>query len=205
MGTYYNRRFRHFEVALLLALAVTLLWGASSADRQETLSRKLIRLHVIANSDSEADQSLKLAVRDAVLAQATALLEQSADREDAWRQLETSLPELEQTAARVCGDRYPVRATLTTAEFPLKEYDGFALPAGRYPALRVIIGEGAGRNWWCVVYPPLCTAACTDLEGAAIEAGLAQDEVRLITDQQGYTLRFRAVELWQQVRRWVGK
>lgn len=205
MGTYYNRRFRHFEVALLLALAVTLLWGASASDCQETLSRKLIRLHVIANSDSEADQSLKLAVRDAVLAQATALLEQSADREDAWRQLETSLPELEQTAARVCGGRYPVRATLTTAEFPLKEYDGFALPAGRYPALRVIIGEGAGRNWWCVVYPPLCTAACTDLEGAAIEAGLKQDEVRLITDQQGYTLRFRAVELWQQVRRWVGK
>lgn len=205
MGTYCSRRLRHFEVALLLALAVTLLWGASSADRQETLSRKLIRLHVIANSDSEADQALKLAVRDAVVAQATALLEQSADREDAWRRLEASLPELEQTASHVCGGRYPVRATLTTAEFPLKEYDGFALPAGRYPALRVIIGEGAGRNWWCVVYPPLCTAACTDLEGAAIEAGLAQDEVQLITDQQGYTLRFRAVELWQQVRRWVGK
>lgn len=205
MGTYYNRRFRHFEVALLLALAVTLLWGASSADRQETLSRKLIRLHVIANSDSEADQTLKLAVRDAVVAQATSLLEQAADREDAWRRLEASLPELEQTASHVCGGRYPVRATLTTAEFPLKEYDGFALPAGRYPALRVIIGEGAGRNWWCVVYPPLCTAACTDLEGAAIEAGLAQDEVQLITDQQGYTLRFRAVELWQQIRWWVGK
>lgn len=205
MGTYYNRRFRHFEVALLLALAVTLLWGASSADRQETLSRKLIRLHVIANSDSEADQALKLEVRDAVVAQATSLLEQSKDREDAWRRLEAALPELRRTAARVCGGRYPVQATLTTAEFPLKEYDGFTLPAGRYPALRVIIGEGAGRNWWCVVYPPLCTAACTDLEGAAIDAGLAQDEVKLITEQEGYTLRFRAVELWQQVRRWVGK
>ena len=87
----------------------------------------------------------------------------------------------------------------------MKEYDGFALPAGRYPALRVVIGEGAGRNWWCVVYPPLCTAACTDMEQVAIDAGLSGDDVKLITEEDGYVLRFRAVELWQRLRQWLGK
>ena len=188
-----------------MGLSVTLLWGAVSLHRQETLSRKMIRLHVIANSDSDADQALKLRVRDAVLTRATELLTQSEDMADAWARLDTSLPDLERAASAACGGAYPVRAELGEAEFPLKEYDGFALPAGRYPALRVVIGEGAGRNWWCVVYPPLCTAACTDMEQVAIDAGLSGDDVKLITEEDGYVLRFRAMELWQCLRQWLGK
>ena len=202
MRTY---TWKKLEIALLLALTATLLWGAASLHRQETLSRKMIRLHVIANSDSDADQSLKLQVRDAVLARATELLAQSADMTDAWSRLEDALPTLEQTASAACGGAYPVRAELAEAEFPLKEYDGFALPAGRYPALRVIIGAGAGRNWWCVVYPPLCTTACTDMERVAIDAGLDGDDVKLIREEDGYVLRFRAVELWQRLRQYLGK
>ena len=202
MRTYM---WKKLEIALLLALAATLLWGVVSLHRQETLSRKMIRLHVIANSDSDADQSLKLQVRDAVLARATELLTQSADMTDAWLRLEDALPALEQTASAACGGAYPVRAELTEAEFPLKEYDGFALPAGRYPALRVIIGAGAGRNWWCVVYPPLCATACTDMERVAIDAGLDGDDVKLIREEDGYVLRFRAVELWQRLRQCLGK
>ena len=202
MRTY---TWKKLELAILLGLSVTLLWGAVSLHRQETLSRKMIRLHVIANSDSDADQALKLRVRDAVLTRATELLTQSEDMADAWVRLDTSLPDLERAASAVCGGAYPVRAELGEAEFPLKEYDGFALPAGRYPALRVVIGEGAGRNWWCVVYPPLCTAACTDMEQVAIDAGLSSDDVKLITEEDGYVLRFRAVELWQRLRQWLGK
>ena len=202
MRTY---TWKKLELAILLGMSVTLLWGAVSLHRQETLSRKMIRLHVIANSDSDADQALKLRVRDAVLARATELLTQSEDMADAWARLDTSLSDLEQAASAACGGAYPVRAELGEAEFPLKEYDGFALPAGRYPALRVVIGEGAGRNWWCVVYPPLCTAACTDMEQVAIDAGLSGDDVKLITEEDGYVLRFRAVELWQRLRQWLGK
>ena len=202
MRTY---TWKKLELAILLALSVTLLWGAVSLHRQETLSRKMIRLHVIANSDSDADQALKLQVRDAVLARATELLTQSDDMADAWARLDTSLADLEQAASAACGGEYPVRAELGEAEFPLKEYDGFALPAGRYPALRVVIGAGAGRNWWCVVYPPLCTAACTDMEQVAIDAGLSGDDVKLITEEDGYVLRFRAMELWQRLRQWLGK
>ena len=202
MRTYM---WKKLEIALLLALAATLLWGAASLHRQETLSRKMIRLHVIANSDSDADQALKLQVRDAVLARATELLTQSADMTDAWSRLEDALPALEQTASAACGGAYPVRAELAETEFPLKEYDGFALPAGEYLALRVVIGEGAGRNWWCVVYPPLCTAACTDLEDVAVQAGMDESDMKLITGQEGYVLKFRAVELWERLRQWLGK
>ena len=115
------------------------------------------------------------------------------------------LPELEQAAFDACGGSYPVRAELTMTEFPLKEYDGFALPAGEYLALRVVIGEGAGRNWWCVVYPPLCTAACTDLEDVAVQAGMDESDMKLITGQEGYVLKFRAVERWERLRQWLGK
>ena len=202
MRTYM---WKKLEIALLLALAATLLWGAASLHRQETLSRKMIRLHVIANSDSDADQALKLQVRDAVLARATELLTQSADMTDAWSRLEDALPALEQTASAACGGAYPVRAELAETEFPLKEYDGFALPAGEYLALRVVIGEGAGRNWWCVVYPPLCTASCTAWEDTARCGGMDEGDVKLMAEEDGFVLKFRAVELWERLRQWLGK
>ena len=106
----------------------------------------------------------------------------------------------------------PVRAAvkrtarLERAEFPEKDYDGFSLPAGEYLALRVVIGEGQGRNWWCVVFPPLCTAAASDLSRTALGAGLTEDDLSLITgDGDGYVLRFRSLELWERLRQWLGK
>lgn len=200
--------FRIWELALLLALAATLLWGALSVQRQDSLQRKLIRLHVIANSDSAADQALKLQVRDQVLARAQTILEDSADMVQARQQLEAALPQLEQAAretlaASGCGDT--VQARLEETEFPTKVYDGFSLPSGRYLALRVVIGQGQGRNWWCVVFPPLCTSAACDWEDTARQGGLAQEELSLMAEKDGYVLRFRAVELWQQLRQWLGK
>lgn len=196
--------FRYWELALLLALAVTILWGAASLGQQEELGRKVIRLHVIANSDSPEDQALKLRVRDRVLARAQEILEQSADMEQAEQALTAALPELtrearETLAAEGCAQ--PVQARLEPAEFPTKDYDGFSLPAGKYLALRVIIGQGAGQNWWCVVFPPLCTAAASDVPTVALDAGLTDQEVALITEaDEGYVLKFKAVELWQALK-----
>ena len=100
----------------------------------------------------------------------------------------------------------PISVSLEEAEFPLKAYDGFALPSGGYLALRVVIGAGEGRNWWCVVYPPLCTAAASDLSRTALDAGLTEDDLSLITgDGDGYVLRFRSLELWERLRQWLGK
>ena len=202
-------RWKKWELALLLGLCAAMLWGAWSMQRQDALAQKMIRLHVIANSDSDADQALKLEVRDRVLDFTTTVLQRSADMEDAQVRLREELTRIEDIAQREIaaqGYDYPVTAQLASAEFPLKEYDGFSLPAGEYMALRLVIGEGEGRNWWCVVYPPLCTAAAADMPQTAIHAGLTDDDVSLITGEDtGYVLKFRSVELWEQLRQWLGK
>ena len=208
MGKNQNT-LRCGETALMVALALTMLWGAWSTQEQDVLERKMIRLHVIANSDAQDDQALKLQVRDAVLAQATDILQQSRDMVDAERKLSLALPAIE-TAARekvvAEGYDYAVAARLEQTEFPTKEYDGFSLPAGEYLALRVVIGEGAGQNWWCVVFPPLCTAAATDIEETAIATGLGEEDISLITEEnQGYVLKFRSLELWESLRQWLKK
>lgn len=204
-----NSKLMQLEVALLVGLAVTLLWGVWSLQEQDALERKMIRLHVIANSDTAEDQALKLQVRDAVLVQATEILENAADMEEAQRTLQQVLPELEATAAEVVKEKgcaYRVSARLERTEFPEKVYDGFALPAGEYLALRLVIGEGAGQNWWCVVFPPLCMTAATDLEETAVAAGMAEEDLALMTEENtGYVLKFRSLELWESLRQWLGK
>ncbi len=202
-------RWKKWELALLLGLCAAMLWGAWSMQRQDALARKMIRLHVIANSDSAEDQALKLEVRDRVLDFTTTVLQRSADMEDAQLRLREELTRIESIAQQEIsaqGYDYQVTAQLASTEFPLKEYDGFSLPAGEYMALRLVIGEGEGQNWWCVVYPPLCTAAATDMPRTAIQAGLTDDDINLITEEDtGYVLKFRSVELWEQLRQWLGK
>ena len=197
-------KLRWCEICLLLLAAVFLLSGTLALGTQSRLADKVVRLHVLANSDEEADQALKLRVRDAVLARTEELLRQSADRREAEASLRGELLELERIAAEeiaAAGYDYPVTAELTDTCFPTREYDGFTLPAGQYLALRIVIGEGAGRNWWCVVFPPLCTAAAADVPAAALAAGLEEEELRLITEEDGgYVLRFKTVEWWEQLR-----
>ena len=200
----HGYKLKFFEIALLIGLAVFLTSGALALRTQDELADKVVRLHVLANSDSEEDQALKLRVRDAVLEQATAILEQSADRREAESRLRGQLLELERIAAKEIaaeGYDYPVTVNLENTDFPTKEYDGFTLPAGEYLALRVIIGEGQGRNWWCVVFPPLCTAASADVPTSALAAGFSEEEVGLITEEdQCYVLKFKAVEWWETLK-----
>ena len=200
----YGYKLMFFEIALLIGLAVFLTSGALALRTQDELADKVVRLHVLANSDSEEDQALKLQVRDVVLERATAILEQSADRREAESRLRGELLELERVAAEEIaaeGYDYPVTVNLENTDFPTKEYDGFTLPAGEYLALRVIIGEGKGRNWWCVVFPPLCTSASADLPASALAAGFSEEEVSLITEEnQGYVLKFKAVEWWETLK-----
>ena len=199
-----KNKLKLMEIALLIGLAVFLVSGGLALRAQEQLSERVVRLHVLANSDGEEDQVLKLLVRDRVLARATELLTQAGDRTEAEKLLRAALPELEALAAgelRAKGCDYPVTAELTDTEFPTRAYDGFTLPAGEYLALRVVIGEGTGRNWWCVVFPPLCAAASADVPAAALAAGLTEDQVNLITEEdRGYVLRFKAVEWWEEIR-----
>lgn len=155
-------RLRLWEAALFLAFGLTLTAGVWASASEAALAGQVLRLHVIANSDSEADQARKLLVRDAVLSRASQLLDGADDRQSAEAALAPHLDELAQAGADALartGNHDPVAVTLADQWFPTKEYDGFSLPAGQYRALRVTIGAGEGRNWWCVVFPPLCLAS----------------------------------------------
>ncbi len=199
-----SKRLHIWEIALLIGMAVFLISGAVSLQNRDQLADKVVRLHILANSDSEEDQALKLRVRDRVLERATELLEQTGDRREAADVLQSHLPELERIAAEEisdCGYEYDVTAEVANTMFPTKEYDGFTLPAGEYLALRIIIGEGNGHNWWCVVFPPLCTTAAADVPASALAAGFDEEEVALVTEEnEGYVLKFKAMEWWEAIR-----
>ena len=199
-----SKRLHIWEIALLIGMAVFLISGAVSLQNRDQLADKVVRLHILANSDSEEDQALKLRVRDRVLERATELLEQTGDRREAEDVLQSHLPELERIAAEEisdCGYEYDVTAEVANTMFPTKEYDGFTLPAGEYLALRIIIGEGNGHNWWCVVFPPLCTTAAADVPASALAAGFDEEEVALVTEEnEGYVLKFKAMEWWEAIR-----
>ena len=198
-------RLRRWELALLLGLAAALLLGLWLEREQSDLADSVLRLHVLANSDSETDQTLKLKVRDRVLAEAESILPEGASLEEAERRLEENLPRLAAASAEVVaqeGYDYPVSASLEETWFPTKEYEDFALPAGRYQALRIVIGEGEGQNWWCVVFPPLCLGSVSETtRERALEAGMNEQQVALLTgESEGYVVKFKVLELWDQLK-----
>lgn len=196
------KRAARWEWALLIALLVSFAWGTWADRTQQQLSDKVLRLHVLANSDSEADQALKRKVRDSVLETASAILADCPDRETAEQRLSAALPEIEDAArARIAaeGGKQTVTAELRPTVFPTREYEDFTLPAGEYLALQVVLGEGEGHNWWCVVFPPLCAETTSSLSQTAMAAGLTEEEVALITESDGYQLKFKAVELWEKL------
>ena len=194
---------RRGEAVLLGLLGVLVLGCGWLSGYQAKLSDRLVRLHVVANSDSEDDQALKLKVRDAVLECAAGYLEQVHNADAAEQTLEAHLSELAEAGqAVVCaeGYNYPVTASLGVSHFPTKAYDGFALPAGDYRALRVTIGAGEGHNWWCVVFPTLCVSAASEWQDAAVSGGLSDDEIKLMAEESdGYVLRFKCLELWDRL------
>ena len=183
--------FRYWELALLLALAVTILWGAASLGQQEELGRKVIRLHVIANSDSPEDQALKLRVRDRVLARAQEILEQSADMEQAEQALTAALPELtrearETLAAEGCAQ--PVQARLEPAEFPTKDYDGFSLPAEKRFDL-IIRTEKEIDNDFCAQIMQLFRTSLSAVDYAGnIRINIKEKFIKLCEDEPEKTI-----------------
>ena len=164
-------------VCILLALYVVFWCGTLYADRK-ALNENLIRLHVVANSDEEEDQTLKLKVRDAVVEKLQETMQNLPNVEEAKAYLEAHLPELEEYVnqlIRELGVTDKAKITLAKEAFDTRDYDTFSLPAGQYEALRITIGEGKGKNWWCVVFPTLClTAASEDFEDTAVGAGFSE-------------------------------
>lgn len=198
-----KQKFKIWEIALMFGLVVGLFSAMQVDAQRRQLSEHVIRLHVIANSDTPEDQALKLQVRDAVLAYLQTIYPQGASIDEARSVLSEHMPDVEaagQAAVTQWGYDYPVSVSLTQCWFPTKEYEDFALPAGQYEALRVELGDASGQNWWCVAFPPLCVGAASATVEDAVEAGLfTPDEAALITaEDEGYVIKFRFMELLGQ-------
>lgn len=185
-------------------LAAALVLSCMPVHGEEALYDNMIRLHVLAESDSAADQARKLRVRDAVLACLAEKLGTADDFTAARTQIESLLPAI-RAAAESASDGVPVTVDFGEETYPVRYYEDFTLPAGRYTSLRVTLGEGAGRNWWCVLFPQLCTARASedDFYEVFIAAGFTPEQYRLIKNESGvkYKIRFRILELLEE---WAG-
>ena len=176
------------------ALLAAFVWcGTVIADRQR-LNEELIRLHVVANSDRVEDQELKLLVRDAIITSLRQALADVRDTEQAKEYLQENLPKLQELANKTldaAGSAQQAVVTLCREGFPTRQYNTFSLPAGIYEALRVTIGDGSGKNWWCVVFPSLCVPQTSQgFSDTAAGAGFPDALSGALTGEEPYQIRF---------------
>ena len=157
-----------------------------------------VRLHVLANSNSEEDQEVKLKIRDKILSEISSY--ELKSKEEALRTVEEDKERLEAIAKKELeenGFDYDVKIDIGLESYPTRNYEDFSLPSGRYTSVRVLLGSGEGENWWCVLYPPLCTASAIKYDDeACIDVGLTKDQYNLITQSNGkYKVKFKILEL----------
>ena len=177
---------------LCFCLLLSLCGFAGECDR---VRGSVLRLHVLANSDSAADQALKLQVRDAVVAAAGDAFGNAANAAAAEQVAARQLTELTAVAQQIVTDAgydYSVTAHITDQWFDTRTYGEVTLPAGTYRAVEFVIGEGAGKNWWCVLFPPLCVSAATDATG--IDEVLDDTGEAIVSGNRQYAVRFKIVE-----------
>ncbi|MEG2214681.1 MAG: stage II sporulation protein R [Oscillospiraceae bacterium] len=197
-----SRHLKNWETALLMALCISFCTGAWAQAKSEALSSKLVRLHVIAVSDDEEEQAIKLSVRDSVLRYLEPKLGGAGSAREARALIESELSGIAEAAGASAEGR-PVRVTLGRESYPTRDYGSFSLPAGTYTSLRVVLGEGEGHNWWCVVFPPLCLSAAEAEE--AMSTLPEQDKALLTGESDGVILKFRIIELWGELKNWLTK
>ena len=197
-----------FSCAVLL---ITVLVSVIPVSGEERIYENMIRLHVVAASDSEKDQRIKLAVRDRIIEKISAYTEGIRDTDAAYGKIEELLPAICKAANEVLEEKgRQDRATVTIGEelYPERVYEDFTLPAGKYISLKITIGEGGGQNWWCILFPPLCTAASvksggddSESEELFVEAGISTEGYRMIKNERNpkYAVRFRILEIFSGI------
>lgn len=194
-----------FEKSLCLALILSVLFSFTGFAAQcENIPDRVLRLHVLANSDSDEDQSLKLKVRDRILQESAHMLDGVSGKAEAEQKVRNLLPELQAAAADEItrqGYTYPVRVELETTYFTTREYEQVTLPAGSYDALRVSIGEAAGHNWWCVIFPPMCLPAAE--EPQELEDVLNAEQLQIVEGKNRYVIKFKTLEYYEQLKNWI--
>jgi stage II sporulation protein R len=195
---------------VLCSCVAACVWGWTILADREKLNEELIRLHVVAASDSAEDQAVKLRVRDAVVESLQDAMADVGDIGEARAYIQENLPKIQQTAndcLHALGYEGNAVATLKEEIFDTRYYDTFTLPAGVYEALRITIGEGQGKNWWCVVFPTLCIPATSEGFGdVAAGAGFPDTLTAALEGKDGYEIRFFLLD-WlgkREAKHWVG-
>lgn len=189
---------KYLVIVTALILALCLFCGFMPSASDMAVYENTVRLHVLANSDSTHDQSVKLLVRDAVLAEIRAITENASDAEEACEMLANGLDRIrklcEKTLAEL-GEEIPVTVCLSEEKYPTRAYGEVRLPAGRYRSLRIALGEAEGQNWWCVLYPALCTDVAKT-EASFIRTGFTPDQVEVLTgaEKPKYKIKFKILE-----------
>ncbi len=187
------------SIAITVLIAFVLL--ALPVSGEEMIYEDVVRLHVLPSGDDAEAQNVKILVRDAILTEYGSLLSGTADADEAKTLLEERLPEIEAFVASFLSERGMdtcVSVTLGEEEFETRSYGDITLPRGSYTALTVTLGEGEGQNWWCVLYPALCTEAALGGTVTLGEGELSASEERLVT-RSGYMLRFRTLEILEDL------
>ncbi len=205
-----NSALLHLVLALCFGVIITCVFSAYAGETEKSIADSLIRLHVIANSDTKEDQSLKLKVRDAIVNEVGTLFADNKTIDETRAELTASMSRIKEIAKAVIrenGYGYDVSLHLGNSDFPTKVYGSVTLPAGTYEALRVVIGQGAGQNWWCVLFPPLCfvdaaTAEMTEAGTELLKSSMTDEEYQMVTGNGKLPLqvKFKAYEMWQSSR-----
>ncbi len=195
-------KLKLIDVAVALSLFICILGSLSFERDCDGIREKIVRLHVIANSDSEADQALKLKVRDRIIEESGELFTLSESTEQAEGNLINALGDLKSLTERVIeeeGSSYSVEVRAEPSYFPVRSYGNLTLPAGTYKSLKIVIGEGEGKNWWCVLFPPLCLPAAEKRDDLLSDV-LTEKEIQLISSKPRYEVRFWLYEKLQELK-----
>lgn len=193
---------KKIKISVTVGIVVAILFSICSfAKTSEEVRSDVLRLHVIANSDTSVDQNLKLRLRDYILQEGKDIFNGSVNVENAVKKIEPVLPELEKSAkafVNQAGFDYDVKISLSNEYFTTRTYETVTLPAGKYLALRVVIGSGEGHNWWCVMFPPMCVPAADKKD--EIENVFSEKEIKLVESKPKYEPRFKVVEIYEQLK-----
>lgn len=193
---------KKIKISITVGIVVAILFSICSfAKTSEEIRSDVLRLHVIANSDTSVDQNLKLRLRDYILQEGKDIFNGSVNVENAVEKIEPVLPELEKSTkafVNQAGFDYDVKISLSNEYFTTRTYETVTLPAGKYLALRVVIGSGEGHNWWCVMFPPMCVPAADKKD--EIENVFSEKEIKLVESKPKYEPRFKVVEIYEQLK-----
>jgi stage II sporulation protein R len=200
-----TKRIIIIEAAALIALIITIAVSGikSFANEYKDITKNVFRLHILANSDSEADQTLKLQVRDEILKQTSSIYENCTDIAEAEALTNANLALFEGIAESVIyenGYDYGVKASVENTDFDTRVYNEITMPEGAYTALRIEIGAAEGKNWWCVMFPPLCLPAVTaDEEAIEVFNGvLTENEQDILLNPKKYEADFYFLKIWRK-------